>query len=75
MSIVHGASEASVVREMAVFRETTKGDYYPNHTYILSPNKEFLYGYVKTGRPAAEVKFLKNRVRFDSRHRTFKKMK
>jgi hypothetical protein len=65
----------SIVHEMAVFRETTKGDYYPNHTYILSPNKEFLYGYVKTGRPAAEVKMLKNRVRFDSRHRTFVKMK
>lgn len=61
--------------ELAVFRETTKGNYYPNHTYILSPNKEFMYGYVQVGKSGKDVKMLKNRVRFDSRYRTFAKMK
>ena len=65
------------MKDMVVFRETTKdwADKCPNHTYILSPDKQWLYGYIREGRPASEVKMLKNRIRFDTRYRTFVRMK
>lgn len=65
----------SVEHSMKVFRETTAGGYYPNHTYILSPHKQWMYGYVPAGKSGKDVKMLKNRVRFDSRYRTFVEMK
>lgn len=64
--------------DMVVFRETTSDwsdSYIKNGTYILSPNKEWLYGYIAAGRPASTVKMLKNRIRFDTRYRTFVKVK
>jgi len=63
--------------DMVVFRETTVWDdaYIKNGTYILSPNKEWLYGYIAHGQPASTVKMLKNRIRFDKRYRTFVKVK
>jgi hypothetical protein len=64
--------------EMKVFRETTKDwadPYIKNGTYILSPNKEWLYGYIPAGARASEVKMLKNRIRFDKRYRTFVEVK
>jgi hypothetical protein len=63
--------------DMVVYRETTKWSdaYIKNGTYILSPNKEWLYGYIAGGKPASTVKMLKNRIRFDTRYRTFVKVK
>lgn len=67
------------VKDMIVFRETTsdwaEGSNVKNGTYILSPDKQWLYGYIAHGRPACSVKMLKNRIRFDARHRTFVRMK
>jgi hypothetical protein len=66
------------MRDMVAFRETTK-DWSDasakNHTYILSPDKRWLYGFVPSGQPASSVKMLKNRVGFDARYRTFTKLK
>jgi hypothetical protein len=62
---------------MRVFKETTKDWSVPqaNHTYIVDDKKEYLYGYVPAGRPAKEVRMLKNKIRFDWRYRTFKEIK
>lgn len=64
-------------QEMKVFRETTSNwtVKQPNHTYILSPNKEWMYGYIPAGQAASSFKLLKNRIRFDTRYRTFKEVK
>ena len=64
--------------DMVVFRETTSDWADPNiknGTYILSPDKQWLYGYIAGGKPASTVKMLKNRIRFDTRYRTFVKVK
>jgi hypothetical protein len=64
--------------EMVVFRETTKDwadPTYKNGTYILSPDKQWLYGYIPASGTAKDVKMLKNRIRFDTRYRTFTRVK
>lgn len=65
------------MHEMKVFRETTTNWTVPqkNHTYILSPNKEFMYGYVPAGRSAKDAVMLSKRMKFDTRYRTFKELK
>jgi len=63
--------------DMKVFKETTK-DWVgtpTNHTYILSPDKRWMYGFVRQGTPAREVKMFKSRIGFDARYRTFKEVK
>jgi len=65
-------------KDMVVFRETTSDWADPNiknGTYILSPDKQWLYGYIAHGQPASTVKMLKSRIRFDKRYRTFVKIK
>jgi len=63
--------------EMKVFRETTRDwtDKTPNHTYILSPDKQWMYGFIPIGKPASAVKMFSKRIQFSSRYRTFKEMK
>jgi hypothetical protein len=64
--------------DMVVFRETTADwadPYIKNGTYILSPDKQWMYGYVPHGGKAKDVKMLKNRIRFDKRYRTFVRVK
>lgn len=67
----------SIEHEMAVFRETTATwtVKQANHTYILSPNKEWMYGYVPAGKSAKDAVMLKSRILFGSRYRTFTKLK
>ena len=62
---------------MQVFRETTSDWSVPqkNHTYILSPDKRWMYGYVNKGKSGKDVVMLKNRLQFDTRYRTFKELK
>jgi hypothetical protein len=61
---------------LRVFRETTIWpDATPNHTYILSTNKEFAHGYVKSGQQAGSVIMFKKPMRFDIRRRTFVEIK
>ena len=63
--------------ELRAFRETTK-DWtvkQANHTYILSKDKQWMYGYIPAGQPAKAVRMLKNRIRFDARYRTFTEIK
>lgn len=64
-------------KDMAVFRETTSNWTVPqkNHTYILSPDKQWMYGYVPYGKSGKDAVMLKNRIRFDTRYRTFTKLK
>ena len=65
------------VKDMVVFRETT-ADWVgnvKNGTYILSPDKQWMYGYIAPGKLAKDVKLFKNRIQFDKRHRTFIRMK
>ena len=62
---------------MKVFRETTK-DWtvkQDNHVYILSDDKQWMYGYIPKGQPASAVRMLKQRIQFSTRYRTFKEMK
>ena len=66
------------MKDMVVFRETTSDwaeSYVKNGTYILSPDKQWLYGFIPAGARAKDVKMLKNRIRFDKRYRTFVKVK
>lgn len=62
---------------MKVFVETTKDWSVPqeNHTYILSPDKRWMYGYVPKGKSARDAVMLKNRLQFDTRYRTFRELK
>ena len=55
---------------MKLFKETTVDWAVPtkNHTYLLSDNKEWLYGIVRGN----DLEVLKNRVKFSPRYRTFK---
>ena len=65
-------------KDMVVFRETTSDWADPsikNGTYILSPDKQWLYGYIPAGKCGRDVKLFKNRIQFDKRHRTFVRVK
>jgi len=66
-----------MTKDMVVFRETTVWDdsYIKNGTYILSPDKQWLYGFIPYGKSGRDVKLFKNRIQFDKRHRTFVKVK
>ena len=58
---------------MKLFRETTKWPKAPfalNHSYVLSDDKQWMYGYVKVTEPTILIEFSK-RIRFDARYRTF----
>ena len=63
--------------EMRVFRETTRDwkDKVANHTYMLSPDKQWMYGFIPIGKPTSAVKMFSKRIQFYSRYRTFKEMK
>lgn len=67
----------AVGKDMVVFRETTKdwSGNVANHTYILSPDKRWLYGFIPSGKTAKDVKMLKGRIGFDTRYRTFERVK
>ena len=62
---------------MVVFRETTEWSEsnVKNGTYILSPDKQWMYGFIPAGARAKDVKMFKNRIGFDKRHRTFVRVK
>jgi hypothetical protein len=57
---------------MIKLKETTKWDY-PNHTYLITDNKQFILGYIIEGTDD-EILF-KKPLRFDTRRRTFKEIK
>jgi hypothetical protein len=46
----------------------------PNHTYLMSNNKEKIFGYFKWHNPKDFMMF-KNPIRIDKRYRTFKVIK
>ena len=59
---------------MILARETTKWDdvgRQPNHTYLMSDNKEKIFGYFKWHNPKDFTMF-KKPMRIDKRYRTFK---
>lgn len=60
---------------MKLFRETTKDWQVPqqNHAYVLSDDKQWMYGYVKAG--TRDLITLSKRIRFDTRYRTFVQLK
>lgn len=60
---------------MKLFRETTKDWTVPqaNHAYVLSDDKQWMYGYVKAG--TRDLITLSKRIRFDTRYRTFVELK
>ena len=67
-----------MTKDMVVFRETTSDWADPNiknGTYILSPDKQWMYGFIPAGGRASDIKLFKNRIQFDKRHRTFVKVK
>ena len=45
-----------------------------NHTYLMSDNKEKIFGYFKNNKPKDFMMF-KNAIRIDKRYRTFKIIK
>lgn len=53
---------------MKLYRETTDWTT-PNHTYLLTDNKQYMHGYIKLG--SADVQLFKQPIRFDTRGRTF----
>ena len=56
---------------MLLLRETSKWlDSTPNHTYVVSDNKEFVYGYIKAGH--RKIELFSKRGRFHSRYRSFR---
>jgi hypothetical protein len=60
---------------MKLFRETTK-DWQqptPNHAYVLSDDKQWMYGYVKAG--TRDLITLSKRIKFSARYRTFVELK
>lgn len=57
---------------MKFFQEITAGDSYPNHIYMLSDSKEFMYGYIKSG--SENLEQFKSRYRFDTRGRKFREV-
>ncbi len=59
---------------MILAKETTIWDCdykQPNHTYLMSDNKEKIFGYFKWHNPKDFMMF-KNPIRIDKRYRTFK---
>ena len=59
---------------MIIVQETTKwDDFIPNHVYVLSDDKQSMYGYINSVTGKA-MKF-GGRRRFDPRHRTFRLIK
>lgn len=60
---------------MKLFKETTSDWTVPvkNHTYLLSDNKEWLYGIVRAG--TRDLEMLASRIKFSARRRTFKLVK
>lgn len=59
---------------MILAKETTKWDCehrQPNHTYLMSDNKEKVFGYFKWHNPKDFMMF-KKPIRIDKRYRTFK---
>jgi hypothetical protein len=40
-----------------------------NHAYVLSDDKQWMYGYVKAG--TRELVEFRNRIQFNTRYRTF----
>jgi len=57
---------------MKFFQETTPGDDYPNHTYLLSDNKEFAHGYIRVG--TTDVFKFKTKYRFGTKGRKFREV-
>jgi hypothetical protein len=57
---------------MKFFQEITPGNAYPNHVYMLSDSKEFMYGYVKQG--TVELKKFKERYQFGTKGRKFREV-
>lgn len=57
---------------MKLFKETTSDWTVPtkNHTYLLSDNKEWLYGIVRAG--TRDLEMLGARIKFSASRRTFK---
>lgn len=55
---------------MITVQETTAGNYYPNHKYILSDDRRKMFGYVKAGDKYPQL-FAKP-MSFDARRRTFR---
>ena len=58
---------------MILLQETTNWDT-PNHIYVVTDDKQFLYGYYKREENAfsKEVSMLKKPIRFYTKGRTFK---
>lgn len=62
---------------MILAKETTVWDCdhrQPNHTYLMTNNKEKIFGYFKWHNPKDFMMF-KNPIRIDKRYRTFKVIK
>lgn len=57
---------------MRLYKETTSTWTVPtkNHTYLLSDNKEWLYGIVRAG--TRDLEMLSSRIKFSASRRTFK---
>lgn len=57
---------------MRLYKETTSDWSTPtkNHTYLLSDNKEWLYGIVREG--TRDLEMLRQRIKFSTSRRTFK---
>ena len=56
---------------MLLLKETSQWpDSTPNHTYVVSDNKEFVYGYIKQG--ALKIELFSKRGRFHQKYRKFK---
>lgn len=55
---------------MRLYKETTSDWATPtkNHTYLLSDNKEWLYGIVR----GKDLEVFKTKMKFNTRYRTFK---
>ena len=54
---------------MITVQETTAGNEYPNHRYILSDDKQFAYGYIREGEKLPQL--FSEPIRFDIRGRKF----
>ena len=57
---------------MKFFQEVTADARYPLHIYLLSDNREFMYGYVR--RDSNELTQFRSRYRFDVRGRRFREV-
>jgi hypothetical protein len=61
-----------VIDDMKFFQEITPGDDYPNHTYLLSDNKEFAHGYIRAG--TKDLFTFKSKYRFGTKGRKFREV-